>query len=295
MAQVSVIIPLYNKAGSILRAIDSVLVQTMPDFELLVVDDGSTDGSAELAACASDPRVRVISQRNAGVSAARNRGVAEARSDLVAFLDADDAWEPRFLEATLEAQSQYPLAVAWFSDFYEVGLSRTVPTIGDWGPARVIHDYPDWFIRHRGNGLFSSSSLVRKDALEACGGFPEGVRNGEDTDTWFRLAWQGPVVYVGEALARYVVGVSDGLTALTGPTYPCLCATIDAKIASGSLDVPARRSAKAAKRWLILCYAVNLSLSRRKPEAFRLLAAVPPTPRTARMWVRAVVALVLGI
>lgn len=295
MTSVSVIIPLYNKAGSILRAIDSVLVQTMPDFELLVVDDGCTDGSAELAASVADSRVRVISQPNAGVSAARNRGVAEARSALVAFLDADDTWEPRFLEVTLKAQLRYPSAVAWFSDFYEVGPSRAVPTIGAWGKARVIRNYPDWFVRHRGNGLFSSSSLVRKDALEACGGFPAGVRNGEDTDTWFRLSWQGQVVYVGEALARYNVGVVDGLTALTGPTYPCLCATIDKKIASGTLDGPARRSAKAAKRWLVLCYASSLALSGSKAEAFRVLGATPPTIRTVRMWVRAAVALILGI
>lgn len=295
MASVSVIIPLYNKAGSIRRAIESVLAQTISDFELLVVDDGSTDGGAELAAAATDVRVRIIKQPNAGVSAARNRGVSEARSDLVAFLDADDTWEPRFLEATLDAQSRYPVAVAWFSDFLEVGPEKTVPTIGAWGKARVIRDYPDWFVRHRGNGLFSSSSLVRKDALEACGGFPEGVRNGEDTDTWFRLAWQGPVVYVGEALARYVAGVAGGLTAVTGPTFPCLCATIDRKLESGSLEGKARRSAKAARRWLILCYASSLALAGRKAEAFRFLVATPATLRTARMWARAVLALILGI
>jgi GT2 family glycosyltransferase len=295
MASVTVIIPLYNKAGSISRAVDSVLAQTMASFELLVVDDGSSDGGAELISAVADPRLRVIRQPNAGVSAARNRGVAEARSDLVAFLDADDTWEPRFLEATLAARSRYPEAVAWFSDYFEAGPSRTVPTIGAWGKVRVIRDYPDWFVRHRGNGLFSSSSLVRKDALEACGGFPEGVRNGEDTDTWFRLAWQGPVVYVGEALASYVVGVAGGLTAVTGPTYPCLCATIDRKLASGGLEGPARGSAKAAKRWLILCYASSLALSGRKAEAFRFLAATHPTIRTVRMWARAVLALTFGI
>ena len=98
----SVIVPLYNKAPYVQRALDSVLAQTFRDFELIVVDDGSTDGGSEIVARCSDPRVRVVRQTNAGPGAARNRGLREAQGEFVAFLDADDEWLPEFLARSAE-------------------------------------------------------------------------------------------------------------------------------------------------------------------------------------------------
>ena len=91
-----VVIPLYNKEVYIKNTLNSVLAQTIKDFEIIVVNDGSTDKSAEVVKSLSDPRIRLINQVNAGVSVARNRGINEAKADLIAFLDGDDEWKTKF-------------------------------------------------------------------------------------------------------------------------------------------------------------------------------------------------------
>src|SRR5262245_50985738 len=104
---VSVIIPLYNKATTVERTLASIDAQTIRDFEVIVVDDGSTDGSADLIAAWPEPRIRLIRQENAGPGAARNKGLAEANGRYVAFLDADDEWLPEFLEHSLHLLESY--------------------------------------------------------------------------------------------------------------------------------------------------------------------------------------------
>ena len=116
--RVSVIIPLYNKAPYVRRALDSVAAQTFTDFEVIVVDDGSTDGGAELVAAYGDSRVRLLRQANAGPGAARNRGIAEARGDILAFLDADDVWLPVFLEESMRLLDRYGAEVATVTSGY---------------------------------------------------------------------------------------------------------------------------------------------------------------------------------
>lgn len=110
---VSVVIPFYNKGPYIVRALTSVLAQTLQDFEVIVVDDGSTDGGAGRVMGFGDPRNRLIRQENRGVSAARYRGIEAARAELVAFLDADDEWMPRHLEALLRLREKCPQAGAY--------------------------------------------------------------------------------------------------------------------------------------------------------------------------------------
>ncbi|NLB79493.1 MAG: glycosyltransferase family 2 protein, partial [Clostridiaceae bacterium] len=122
--KVSVVIPLYNKAPYIMRSLRSVLAQSYQNFEIVVVDDGSTDGGGDIVLSVGDPCIRLIRQENGGVSAARNRGIQEAKADLIAFLDADDEWKPSFLELILDMYSNYPDA-GLYGTCYEFHGSAT--------------------------------------------------------------------------------------------------------------------------------------------------------------------------
>ena len=123
--QVSIAITLYQKGATIARAIQSALGQTMPDFEIVVVDDGSTDGGPEAAAGIKDPRLRLVRQENRGVGGARNRCLMECRADLLAFLDADDEYQPDFLETVLDLHKRHPEAGMFCTSFEPT--QRTIP------------------------------------------------------------------------------------------------------------------------------------------------------------------------
>lgn len=131
MPEVSVVIPLYNKAPYIARALASVITQTCQGFEVIVIDDGSTDGGAEIVRRLDDTRIRVIRQENRGVSAARNRGIESARTDFIAFLDADDEWMPTHLEALLRLRDRSPHAGAYGTAYLikRADLAIQVPSI----------------------------------------------------------------------------------------------------------------------------------------------------------------------
>lgn len=200
--QISVVIPAYNAALYIERSVRSVMQQTYADWELIVVDDGSVDETAAIVASVDDPRVRVIRQQNGGVSAARNRGVQEAKNEWIAFLDADDEWLPEFLEFFVQAITAYPESVAVFSNLIDSATGRNrLP----YPPQKIgpLEDYFSFALQNRGLGMDASAVVVRRKAFEAVGGFPVGVRIGEDTDMWVRLAWSGEVVCIPETLAIY--------------------------------------------------------------------------------------------
>ena len=196
---ISVVMPLYNNAAVVRRAIDSVLRQSVSDFELIVVNDGSTDGGDTVARQTGDQRVRVTDQVNKGVSAARNRGVAEARADLVAFIDADDEWKPDFLETIRRLVNGYPgcsiFATHYF--YHELDGSTRLPILRkvrgrNW--EGVLEDYFD-VAASSDPPVWSSAVAVRKNSLLSVGGFPEEIAIGEDLLTWARMAAKYPVAY----------------------------------------------------------------------------------------------------
>lgn len=205
---ISVVIPLYNKAGQVAHTLRSVLGQTFREFEVVIVDDGSTDGSADEARSVHDGRIRLVSQQNAGVSAARNRGVAEARYDLIAFLDADDEWEPTYLETQYNLYKKYPDCSVYACNYEFCNADgRVTPTIlrklpfeGEDG---ILSNYFE-VASCSHPPLWTSAVMVRKQALQAVGGFPLGIRSGEDLLTWARLAVKYKIAFSRKPLATFV-------------------------------------------------------------------------------------------
>jgi glycosyltransferase involved in cell wall biosynthesis len=203
---ISVVVPLYNKALTIRRALNSVLQQTFQDYEIIVVDDGSTDSGGQIVRQVNDSRIRLITQANQGVSVARNRGIQEARASLVAFLDADDEWKVQFLETVLTLRGRYPQAGA-YATAYEVRLA---------GQKTVYHDF-DGVPIDRWVGLLdnyfrsailytpfcASSVAVDMNVFTTIGYFAAGVGLGEDLDMWVRIAIRYPIAYDNSRLSIY--------------------------------------------------------------------------------------------
>lgn len=204
---ISVVVPLYNKGEFIARAVDSVLAQSMPDWELIVVDDGSSDNGPAVVEGYRDARVRLVCQANAGVSAARNQGVYLAQAEHVAFLDADDYWAPEHLANLAQAVRQQPGCVAWATAYFvvsESGAARAIVLPAEQvGRTVVMSDYFAQ-IRSHEHPIHSSAVMMRRDVMLRLGGFPVGVSAGEDIIMWSRLVCAGALGYVGKPTAYYV-------------------------------------------------------------------------------------------
>ena len=181
-SSVSVVIPTFQRRRSVVEAVRSALAQTHGDVEVIVVDDGSTDGTAA-AVDAMDARVKVIRRPNGGPAAARNTGLRQASAPVIAFLDSDDRWHPRHLEEVLGLLASHPdtvLACTGGATSGEDFLNR---------PAGLVHAAPAVLL---GGLLYTSAVVVKRDAVEAVGGFDERLRVFEDSDLWWRLALEGP-------------------------------------------------------------------------------------------------------
>jgi glycosyltransferase involved in cell wall biosynthesis len=206
---VSVVIPTYQRAALLEEAVRSVLAQTYPHLEVLVEDDGSTDGSGEALARLGDARVAYRRGANVGRPApVRNRAVARARGELIAFLDSDDLWEPTKLEAQVEALEGDPTLDAVASDATWLP-PRKHPLLRLDGPVRP--SFGELLCR---NFVITSSVLARREAIVAAGGFDESaeLRSVEDYDLWLRLLRrrEGCLLVLPQALVRYRDG--DGIS-----------------------------------------------------------------------------------
>lgn len=200
----SVVIPLYNKRAFVRRAVDSVLRQSFEDFELIVVDDGSTDDSAESLVDITDARFRLIRQENAGAGPARNRGILEARAEWIAFLDADDCWLPEHLFETASIIRAFPGASLVATGYREV---RDVAQAALWKTETSKIRSIDYFLEAARNvgRVNSSNASVRREVVEKLGGFAN-FRAGEDLEYWARIALSDPVAISDRVTSIYVRG-----------------------------------------------------------------------------------------
>lgn len=203
---ISVIIPLYNKAGSIAQALDSVLAQEYQDFEIVVVDDGSMDGGASVVENYGDARIRLVRQANAGVSAARNRGIEAARGEYVAFLDADDVWMPGFLSEIAALQREFPQCRAQATNYVfnsngvkSPTILRKIPFSGERGV--LVNYFEVASCSHP--PVWTSAVCIERRLLQEIGGFPVGIKSGEDLLTWARVAVRTDWAYSMKEMAQY--------------------------------------------------------------------------------------------
>ncbi len=199
----SVIIPLYNKAPYIRKALQSVFDQVFRDFELIVIDDGSTDDSFNIAKNAIESSgidYQLIHQENAGVSTARNNGVAASQGDFICFLDADDWWAPNFLERMDWLIKEYPDAGIYGVNYYII--SRGKQRIALHIPSTGYINYCDCYKKLQ-MPLTSISIAIPRDVFNNLGGFKPHLKLGEDFDLWIRIALSRKVAYLDEPLAYY--------------------------------------------------------------------------------------------
>ena len=204
---VSIVIPLYNKGPHIARALNSVLAQTIQDFEVIVVD-GSTDDGAEVVRGFEDSRIQLIQEENQGVSAARNQGIAAARAELVAFLDADDEWMPRHLETLLRLRDNYPEAGAYGTARLTIMEDSTVrvSSYSDDIPPEPWEGLLSNYFRDAVLGtppLLTSIVAVPRCILNEMGGFNTNAWYGEDADLWGRIALKYPIAFSWDGMGIY--------------------------------------------------------------------------------------------
>lgn len=213
---ISVVIPLYNKAHVVLDTIQTVLNQVYKDFEVIIVDDGSTDDGLELIKRNfSDSRLRFVVQKNEGVSSARNKGARVASFDYVAFIDADDQWHPQYLKIMAEEIRKYPHVGMFTSG----GLVQEKEHVS-YRLARKYLGYRgkiDWF---ENPFVFShtSSTIVKKSLFIQEGGFPLGMKCLEDFTLFSKLAIAADVVYIGLPISKYVGGIEGQITSASPDT-----------------------------------------------------------------------------
>jgi glycosyltransferase involved in cell wall biosynthesis len=275
----SVVIPLYNRAATISQTIASVLAQSCQDFEIIVVDDGSTDNPYPALAAISDPRIRYVCQPNGGGGSARNRGIREAGGRYIAFLDSDDFFLPGKLDIVRRHLDGDPMTV-WYS-YIQVdrGVGRS------WiRPTRPIHrqeDVGDYLFVH--NEIIQTSAIVLPRALADAVGFDSGLRKGQDLDFCLRLQRAGARFRMIEQPLIVWVDISEAGRTSRTPGYAAILGWLDR---CGHLLSP--RAVRGYRATVLAYYmAGDRPLAAARDLAIGLILAGVPLRVVARQALRA--------
>ena len=248
----SVIVPSYNRANLLERALNSILVQSYPAREIIVVDDGSSDATARVLR-EDYPEVRYYYQRHCGVSAARNHGIGLSTANWIALLDSDDAWHPEKLSEQASAVRANPLA-------------RLIHTNETWYRNGQLLQQKKHHLKFGGRiferclpscAISPSSVVIRRDVFEDIGLFDESLKACEDYDFWLRFCAHEPVVYLDQPLAQRFGGHADQLSRRTPGLDRYRIKSLCRLLASGVLDEQQRRLASASLRKKIQIYIIG--------------------------------------
>lgn len=239
MVRFSVIVPLYNKADYVRRTLESILTQSYTNYEVVIVDDGSTDGSLDVVRdfvrndgmsrlrlndphALNDDRLKILTQSNSGVAAARNNGVAKSHGEYVCFLDADDWWEPNFLEEMDKLIREYPEAGLYAMNYvyYKPGKTHVALKM-----ERGYINYPEAYLHSTAMPVWTGAACMQRKVFDDMGGFPAGIKLGEDFLLWAKTALHYKVAFCEKALVYYNNDVPASLRAtrnLHAPQYHML-------------------------------------------------------------------------
>ena len=266
----SVIIPLYNKENHILQTLNHVLEQSFSDFEIVIVDDGSTDNSLQLAENVKDRRIKIFRQQNQGAAAARNTAMKNASGQYFCFLDADDDWKPNHLAQLFETIKKFPVAGMYCARYQTKVSEHRVLKINFKDLPNGLTGYVKNFFE---NSLvyrvaLTSAVCIPKRVFEEIGGFDEAISSGQDLDCWIRIALKNKVVITKEATVVYNNFLPKSLskTEISQKKLPDLDKFKDEEMKNPSL-----------KKFLDIYrveYAVHHHISGNRNEAERLLKNV---------------------
>mgnify|MGYP000879903501 CR=1 FL=1 len=202
----SIVIPLYNKELSIKKTLQSVLAQSYQKFEIIIINDGSTDNSIRVIETINDARIRLIHQENQGVSSARNRGIQEAKYDWIAFLDADDLWTTEHLQEIIIMMQKFPEEKV-FATSFQFSDKRTMFKHPRREPIFKIDNY---FKEATKEILICTDVIVtHKNVVKSIGGFNEKLKWGEDWDLWTRIARKYPIIKSQKITAEYRIDAEN--------------------------------------------------------------------------------------
>lgn len=216
MVEFSVIIPLYNKENFVVNTIQSVLNQTYSCFEIIVIDDGSTDHSYDKVRQINDKRIRIFRKKNEGVSVARNYGIHKAINKYITFLDADDIWLPDFLQTINTLVVKYSQAGIYSTAYTLVYPHKRIDKLCKQeikGASLIIDDYCKSLIKKDIFPLWTGALCVKKELFEKVGDFPEKIKRGEDLDMWLRLSLVSSIAIFNEPKVLYNIETENNAMA----------------------------------------------------------------------------------